>query len=94
MLVKLSDNSFVRFIGEYVYVNNQLSKQDMFLNSTGADFFKEISRIPRSIDEIVNSLYLLYGGSVSYDMLYKDFNDFIEEMILYSFLKRNKFLWC
>lgn len=86
MLVKLSDNTFVRFIGEYVYVNNQLSKQDMFLNNTGADFFKEIARTPRSIDDIVNSLHLLYGKSISYDMLYNDFNDFIEEMIQYSFL--------
>ena len=87
MLIKQSQNTFVRFIDdETVYITNQLTRFDRIYNETGADFLREISRKPRDIQEIVNSLSLLYGDSVTREKLIDDFSVFIDDLVQHKFL--------
>lgn len=87
MLVKQSQNTFIRFFDEEsAYITNQVTRYDRTYNDIGADFLREISRSPRDVDDIVNRLSTLYGDSVSYEKLRSDFLRFIED------LERNKFL--
>lgn len=65
MLVRQSQNTFIRFYEEKVYITNQMTRYDRFYNETGADFLKEISRKPKDIDVAIDNLKNLYGDSVS-----------------------------
>ena len=87
MLVKLSKNTFVRFIDEEtVYITNQLTRFDRTYNETGSDFLHEISRSPRNIHEIIESLSALYGKSVTRQKLEKDFSFFVDDLVQHKFL--------
>lgn len=87
MLVRQSQNTFVRFFDEEsVYVTNQLTRYDRTYNDIGADFFREISRIPKDVDQIILNLSSLYGSTVSYNKLKSDFMAFLNDLV------RNKFL--
>lgn len=85
--IKLSSNSFVRVPhGEnYGYIVNQLSKIDRVYNDIGADFLRELSRKPQSVDEIVNRLLDLYNG-VDYQTLFDDFNKFVDDLVYNGFV--------
>ena len=79
MLIKQSKNSFIRCTEHYGYITNQLLRQDRVYDESGALFLRQISRIPKSIDEIVDHLMSLFED-VSKDELKKDFIDFIEDL--------------
>lgn len=80
MLVCQSKNTFIRNHGDYVYVINQFTNSDLVLNEAGADFLKEINRIPQDTEEIVNRLLTLYGESVAKDELQEDFECFCSDL--------------
>lgn len=80
MLVRQTQNTFIRCYDSIGYITNQLTRYDRVYNETGADFLNCISRKPREIKEIVDALSLLYGESVSYEKLSLDFNAFIREL--------------
>ena len=87
MLVRQSQNTFIRFFDEEsAYITNQVTRYDRTYNDIGADFLKEISREPRNVDDIVNRLSVLYGNSVSYERLKSDFMKFLDDLV------KNKFL--
>lgn len=80
MLVCLSKNTFLRNHGEYAYIVNQLTNSDLVVNETGADFLKEISRVPQDIETIVCRLVNLYDDSVDKSELQNDFECFCYEL--------------
>lgn len=86
MLVRQSKNTFIRFIEEKVYITNQMTRHDRTYNETGADFLREINRLPQDVDEIVNRLAKLYGESISREELRADFIEFIEGLDKHLFL--------
>jgi len=85
MLIRLSNNAFVRTTKRYGYITNQLTRHDRTYNETGAEFLKEISRKPQQIDDIVGRLLNEYEG-VDYETLKSDFIDFVNS------LERDKFV--
>lgn len=86
MLVKQSKNTFIRFIGEYGYLMNQMTRHDRIYDDIGADFLKRISRKGQEVDVIVADLKNLYGDSVSIDELKTDFCEFIKDLADHKFL--------
>lgn len=86
MLIRQSKNTFIRFFQEDVYISNQLTRFDRIYNETGADFLRELSRVPQSIESIVDRLYDLYGGSICRTQLEEDFTQFIEDLVKTKFL--------
>ena len=86
MLVRQCKNTFVRFIGNAVYVTNQMTRHDRIYNETGADFLKEISRQPQEVDDIVARLRKVYNNSVSTEELKADFIEFIQDLADHLFL--------
>ncbi len=80
MLVCQSKNTFIRNHGDFAYIINQFTNSDLVLNEAGADFLKEISRIPQDIEVIVNRLLNLYGDTVDRTELEEDFESFCLEL--------------
>ena len=85
MYIKQSKNTFIRTTDRYGYVINQLTRQDRSYNASGADWLKEINRIPQDIDEIVNRLCLLYEDA-DYDVIKNDFMQFVESLAQAKFV--------
>lgn len=86
MLIRLTKNTFIRFIGEMGYITNQMTRHDRTYNETGADFLKEISRQPQEVDDIIVRLRKVYNDSVSTEELRADFIDFIKDLDEHLFL--------
>jgi radical SAM protein with 4Fe4S-binding SPASM domain len=80
MLVCQSQNTFIRNHGDYAYIINQFTNSDLVLNEAGADFLKEISRIPQDTEKIIDRLLNLYGSSVDKAELQEDFECFCSEL--------------
>ena len=86
MLVRQSKNTFIRHYDGECYITNQMTRHDRTYNETGSDFLKEISRVPKDVDEIVNHLLELYGNSVGKEELKSDFIGFIKDLADHLFL--------
>lgn len=86
MLVRQEKNTFIRFYDGEGYIMNQLTRHDRVYNETGTDFLHEISRIPKDINSIIDSLMLLYGDSVTREILSADFYAFIEDLENHHFV--------
>lgn len=56
MLVCLADDSFVRSFGDIGYITNQRTKQDRIYDASGKIFLQQLSRKPKSTDDITDSL--------------------------------------
>ena len=79
MYIKLSCNTFVRYTDRYGYICNQLTRSDRNYNQTGMYFLKELSREPRNVDEILNSLYKQFDD-VNLNEVREDFLDFVDDL--------------
>lgn len=86
MKIRQSKNTFIRFFFGKGYISNQLTRFDRIYNGTGADFLHEISRNPREISDIIDSLSQLYGDSVSREELESEFINFVNELVRTKFL--------
>lgn len=86
MLVRQSKNTFIRSYFGKGYISNQLTRFDRIYNETGADYLNEISRIPQSVDDIIDRLQTLYGDSVAPDDLKTEFLNFVDELVQTKFL--------
>lgn len=79
MLVRQSINTFIRCNGDFGYITNQLTRLDRIYNETGTLFLQKLSRIPQRVEDIVESLCLLFKD-VDKEMLHDDFMEFINEL--------------
>lgn len=79
MLIRQSQNSFIRTTKHYGYITNQLTRHDRTYDSNGADWLNEISRTPKDINSIVDSLMNLYSDA-NRNTLYEDFLDFCHSL--------------
>ena len=85
MLIRQTKNTFIRTTESYGYVTNQLTRQDRTYNESGADWLKEINRVPQDIDEIVNRLCSLYEDA-DFDVIKNDFMQFVESLSQAKFI--------
>lgn len=85
MIFKQSKNSFIRSTEKYGYVTNQLTQFDRVYNSTGADFLREVSREPRSIEDAVEHLLTIFEGVTKEDLT-QDFQNFILDLSKHRFV--------
>lgn len=81
MLVRQSKNSFIRIYDncELGYISNQLTKYDRTYNESGAVFLSQISRQPKDIRTIVDSISSIYS-EVDSKTIANDFMSFVEEL--------------
>lgn len=87
MFIRQSNNTFTRFFDDgTAYITNQMTRFDRTYNEFGADFLRCISRIPRSVDSIVNELSTLYGDSVTKEKLELDFIKFADDLSYHKFV--------
>lgn len=87
MLIIQSKNSFTRIYdgGKMGYINNQLTKHDRTYNESGADFLAQISRRPKSIDDIIKNLIKIYADADE-QTLHKDFMEFAQDLADHKFV--------
>ena len=85
MLVRQSQNSFIRTTKRYGYITNQLTRQDRCYNEAGADWLREINREPQEVDDIVNRLLSQYED-VNFETMKHDFVEFLESLALNKFV--------
>ena len=79
MLVKQSQNTYIRTTERYGYITNQLTYHDRSYNETGADYLKQISRSPQDVEDIIDRLMQVYANA-NRDELREDFIDFITDL--------------
>lgn len=79
MLVRQSQNTYIRTTDRYGYITNQLTRHDRTYNETGADFLKQINRESQDVDGIVDKLMNVYKGA-DRNELRKDFVEFITDL--------------
>lgn len=91
MYIRQSKNSFIRLYddGKLGYINNQLTMHDRTYNESGADFLAQISRHPKTIEEIVNSLTSMYTD-VDKGILMNDFIEFARDLADHQFVVMGK----
>ncbi|MCX6266649.1 MAG: radical SAM protein [Bacteroidetes bacterium] len=65
---------------------NQLTYFDRLYNETGADFLTYITREPQKVDDIVESLTLLYDKDTDYSELQAEFQKFLKELEQFMFV--------
>ena len=85
MLVRQSQNSFIRTTKRYGYITNQLTRQDRCYNEAGADWLREINREPQEVDDIVTRLLSQYED-VNFETMKHDFVEFLESLALNKFV--------
>ena len=76
MYVCLAQDSFVRIFEDNGYITNQLTRQDKLYDLNGKIFLQQITRKPKLLSLIVESLSKIYSF-VSHDELERDFSDFV-----------------
>ncbi len=79
MYVMLSKNSFIRSYDEYGYIINQMTDLDRLYNKSGKLFLDQISRMPKSAEEIVDNLYKIFIGT-DRKQIEIDFIEFITDL--------------
>lgn len=85
MLVKQSQNTYIRCAEDYGYITNQMTRLDRVYNDTGAFFLRQISRVPKSFDEILETAVAEYGEAARHDIA-RDLLEFL------SSLEENRFI--
>ncbi len=86
MIIRLSKNSFIRIYddGQLGYITNQLTRHDRTYNESGADFLSQITRTPKELDSIIESLLKIY--QVDPEVLRHDFIAFAEDLARHKFV--------
>lgn len=79
MYIRQSINSYIRTTPKYGYITNQLTRHDRMYDDYGADWLREISRVPQIVDDIISRLMLLYKN-VDYSTLKEDFICFAKSL--------------
>lgn len=85
MLVRQSNNTYIRTTDRYGYITNQLTRHDRTYNETGADYLKQISRKPQDVEDILDRLMKLYKGAER-ETLREDFVGFVTDLASDHFL--------
>lgn len=85
MLVCLAEDSFVRSFGDIGYITNQRTKQDRIYDASGKIFLQQLSRNPKSTDDITDSLMEIFTG-VSREELSADFAEFVNDLEAEGFI--------
>lgn len=78
-LVKQCKDTFIRRYGEIGYIINQLTKHDRIYDNVGAYFLDQISRKPKYINDIIDSLQNIFADAER-ELLYNDFIEFIQDL--------------
>ena len=80
MLVKQSNDTFIRTTDTLGYICNQKTKFERMYNETGVDYLRTLSRVPTRVEAIVSEQLLSLYDEVSFDDIYCDFCGFLYEL--------------
>lgn len=86
MLMRLSENTFVRFYGQYAYIRNRHGNQD-FMFKNAMPFFKYIERVPHEESEIVAKVISEFENA-DFDVVKSDFHALIEPLVMAGMIVR------
>jgi len=89
MYVSLAKNSYIRLFDDIGYITNQLNNKDRVYDIYGKLFLSQISRIPKSIEQIVSSLESEFKG-IDYNELSHDFMEFLSDLENEGYVVRGK----
>ena len=89
MLIKQSQDTFIRKFGRLGYITNQLSKKDRVYDEAGSIFLSSLTRTVKSVDDIVNEI-LSQFADVTLDQVKPDIIDFLEELNKEGFIVAGK----
>jgi len=78
LLVKLSNTTFRRNKGQYIYLFNQLTYNERYYNDNSSVFFDVLSKTPQKFSKIIDNIFQLY--SVDKIKLEQDFSSFIKDL--------------
>lgn len=91
MLIRQSNNTFIRTYGDIGYITNQLNKLDQVYDETGVYFLQEITREPQLVSDVVDRLQKKYiDSNVPKEVIENDFSEFIEILELDDFICTGK----
>ena len=79
MLVKQSQDTFIRKFGDLGYITNQLTKKDRVYDESGSIFLTSLTRTAKSVDDITNEIFSQFAD-VSLDQIKPDIIDFLVEL--------------
>lgn len=79
MLMRLSNNTFVRQYGPFTYVLGRINSYDRMFSDAEV-FFRWLTREPLEHDEIIKRICTVYDG-VPREMIAKDFDEFFAPLI-------------
>ena len=79
MIICQSKNSYIRTTANYGYITNQLTYHDRVYDKAGAIFLKQISRLPKNVDDIINDLMDIFIDTDK-EIIKRDFQNFIESL--------------
>ena len=85
MLIRQSQNTYIRTTDRYGYITNQLTRHDRSYNETGADYLKQISREPQDVEDLVDRLMMVYANA-DREVIREDFIGFITDLAADHFL--------
>ncbi len=84
LLVKLTNTTFIRNKGEFVYLYNQVNNNERYYEKESADFINTLSKIPRQVEGAINELMILYD--VDRNILEQDYFEFVKDLEKDSFV--------
>lgn len=85
MLICLTKDSYVRTIGDIGYITSQLTKRDRVYDENGKIFLQQLTRKPKSTDEIIDSLMKIYAGAEREEIA-GDFAEFVNDLEAEGFI--------
>lgn len=80
MLVKQSNDTFIRTTGELGYIVNQKTKLERMYNETGVDYLRTLTRQPVKIESIILKKLLPLYSDATFEDIYVDFTKFLIEL--------------
>lgn len=89
MKYRLNKNSFIRKINNYGYIYSQLTKHDRNYDSVGAVFLSVLSRIPQSVDEILQKVLPAFIEP-PVDEVRKDLIEFLDDLVADNYLTKGE----
>ena len=77
--IKLTNTTFIRPESDYIYLFNQITYNELYLDKDSEDFISVLTKIPQKFDDLINQLYKIYD--IDRGTLITDFSEFISELV-------------
>lgn len=86
MKVKLSNDTFIRATEQIGYICNQTTKLERMYDDAGIDYLRTLSRESQDVEDIVTFKLLPLYQDVDFNVVFRDYTDFLKELSLNDFV--------